>query len=89
MGYSAPFTIIRLIYNNWIDARKAAAGTAYSIQAKGPWIEISYTSSLVDYISENLYLEREDQQLSPAEEGIIKVQYKLENTGNGNAYNVR
>ena len=89
MGYSTPFTLIRLRYNNWVEVRKLSYGTVYSVQAKGPWIEISYTSTLVDYISEDLYLEREDQQLSPAEEGIIKVQYKLENTGNGNAYNVR
>ena len=89
MGYSTPFTIIRIVYKNWIDVPKFSAGIAYPVQAKGPWIEISYTSTLVDYISDDIYLEREYQQLSPAEEGIIKVQYKLENAGNGNAYNVR
>ena len=89
MGSRRPMSLIRLSYDNWIGRRLYAYGTAYTIQAKGAWFDISYSRTLVDYVSDDIYVEREEQELSPAEEGIIKVQFKLENIGNGDAYNVR
>ena len=87
-GLSYPIGGIYLGYIDWINKYKDTGGKYYGITAKGAWIELSYSRTLVDYISDDLYIEKEDQELSPAEEGIIKVQFKLENTGNGEAYNV-
>ena len=87
-GLTYPIGGIYLGYLDWINKFKATGGVYYGVTAKGAWIELSYSRTLVDYISEDNYIEKEDQELSPAEEGIVKVQFKLENTGNGEAYNV-
>ena len=87
-GLTYPIGGIYLGYLDWINKYKDTGGKYYGVTAKGAWIELSYSRTLVDYISEDNYIEKEDQELSPAEEGIVKVQFKLENTGNGEAYNV-
>ena len=89
MGTVSPVSSIKLNYINWIRRKFTANGLYRTIQAKGAWIELSYSRSLVDYISDDIYVERDEQELSPSEEGILKVQFKLENVGNGDAYNVR
>ena len=87
MRTAMPIWIIRLYYSNWLNKGFSAIGEVYPIQAKGAWIDISYSRSLVDYISDDIYIERTEQELSPADEGIMKIQFKLENIGNGDSYN--
>ena len=50
---------------------------------KGAWISLSYGRKLVDKIGEHIYADSPIQELSPDEEGIMQVQFKLQNTGNG------
>ena len=87
-GITYPIYSPLLYYTNWINKPGHMYGQYKAIQIKGAWIDLSYSRSLVDYISEDVYIEKTEQELSPAEEGIIKVQFKLENIGNGDAYNV-
>ena len=78
-----------IYYKNWINRSLYKYGQYRSIQVKGAWIDLTYSRALVEYISEDVYIQKTEQELSPAEEGIIKVQFKLENIGNGDAYNVK
>ena len=87
-GIAYPIYSPLIYYKNWINKGFYKYGQYKAIQIKGAWIDLTYSRSLVDYISDELYIEKTDQELSPAEEGIIKVQFKLENIGNGDAYNV-
>ena len=89
MGPFRPFTYIILNYQDWIGKYLSTMGRGHQIEARGPWISLSYSRVLVDYISDDLYIERENQELSPADEGIIKVKFKLENIGNGDTYGVK
>ena len=87
-GIARPIYSPLLYYNNWINKNCHVYAQPKAVQVKGAWIDLSYSRSLVDYISDEVYIEKTDQELYPDEEGIIKVQFKLENTGNGDAYNV-
>ena len=89
MGPFRPFTYIILSYTDWIGKHSYTMGRGHQIEARGPWLSLSYSRVLVDYISEDLYVDRENQELSPTDEGIIKVKFKLENIGNGDTYGIK
>ena len=41
------------------------------------------------YLGKGDYVVKPDQQLSPDESGTMKVQFKLQNSGNGNSYDTK
>ena len=88
-GNSWPIGSLRVYYNDWINKTKITYGTSPYVTARGPWIVLTYTRKLVDYLGKGKYVDRPDQELSPDDSGTLKVQFKLQNTGNGPSYDTK
>ena len=87
IGSSKPITSLRITYNNWINEPKATWADSPYIQATGPWMTLTYSRKKVDVLANGQYVDSPNQQLSPDESGVMKVQFKLVNNGNENSYN--
>ena len=88
-GYSFPVTNIKDTFNDWTSKVKSSSTTDLNIYAKGPWLELSYTRTLVEDLGNGKYVVKPNQELTQTDEGVMKVQFKLENIGNGNCYNTK
>jgi hypothetical protein len=64
-------------------------GSPPYVTASGAWITMTYSRQLVDYLGKGDYVVKPDQQLSPDESGTMKVQFKIQNSGNGNSYDTK
>ena len=89
LGSSQPITNLKMYFNDWINKIKFNKGLTPYITATGPWIDITYTRRLVEYLGKGQYIDKLDQQLSPDDSGTMKVQFKLTNTGNGPSYDTK
>ena len=85
-GNTRPIYNLKMIYNDWINKTKTSPGTTPFIQGVGPWITLSYSRTLVEYLGKGNYVDKLDQTLSPDESGTMKVQFKIQNTGNEHSY---
>ena len=88
-GYTSPIYSIATIYKDWMLKRKSSSGINPSINAKGAWLVLSYSRTLVEDVGNGKYAIKVNQELSQTDEGIMKVQFKLENRGSGNSYNTK
>ena len=88
-GNTYPIQNLRIYYKDWINKTKLTYGSTPYVTAQGPWIELTYSRRLVDYLGKGRYLDRPIQELSPDESGTMKVQFKLQNTGNGHSYDTK
>ena len=88
-GYSRPIWGLKIKYKDWIDKNKVSTGTTPYIQGVGPWITLSYSRTLVEYLGKGSYLDKVDQTLSPDESGTMKVQFLLLNSGNANTFDTK
>ena len=46
---------------------------------EGPWLTLTYSRKLVQYVSEGVYVDKPDQTLTPVDSGTMKVQFILSN----------
>ena len=76
-------------YSDWINKTKESTGTTPFIQGVGPWITLSYSRTLVEYLGKGNYVDKPDQTLSPDESGTMKVQFKIQNPGNEHSYDTK
>ena len=88
-GGSMPVFFPRLDYKDWSGKGKRNVGNNLISDAFGAWISLSYGRKLVDQIDEHIYADNPIQELSPDDEGIMQVQFKLQNTGNGISYKTK
>ena len=88
-GNMRHITDIKINYNDWIDKPKLATALSPIIQVSGAWLELTYSRTLVDDLGNGNYADKQDQKLYPEDSGIMKVQFKLTNTGNGHSYNTK
>ena len=88
-GYTSDVHDIKIIYNDWALKNKYSYSIDPWILAKGAWIELSYTRTLVEPIGDGKYAIKANQELSQTDEGIMKVQFKLQNVGSGDSYNTK
>ena len=86
-GNTQPINRVYMSYNDWIGKTKEVDGQKPFIEAKGAWITISYTRTLVEQLKDGVYIESANQELSHESEGIMKIHFKLYNSGNGDAFN--
>ena len=86
-GNTQPINKVYMNYNDWIGKTKNVEGQRPFIEAKGAWITISYTRTLVEQLKDGVYIESANQELSHESEGIMKIHFKLYNSGNGDAFN--
>ena len=86
-GYSKPLNSICIFYNDWINKSKFFCDISKYIEAKGPWIILTYSKTLVERLPNGTYIESPNQLLSYTDEGIIRIHFILTNNGNGDAYN--
>ena len=84
-----PISNLGINYHDWIGKYKYKMGTPPSVYASGAWITMTYSRELVDYLGKGNYAVKPDQQLSPDESGTMKVQFKIQNSGNGNSYDTK
>ena len=88
-GYATPLNRIYIKYYDWINKTKSYGSNIPYIQVEGPWLTLSYSRKLVQYVSEGVYVDKPDQTLTPDDSGTMKVQFKLTNSGNGPSYNTK
>ena len=88
-GNTRPINNLKMIYKDWINKTKTSTGTTPYIQGVGPWISLSYSRTLVEYLGKGNYVDKPDQTLSPDESGTMKVQFKIQNTGNEHSYDTK
>ena len=88
-GNSLPITNLKIRYKDWINKDKVSKGITPYIQGVGPWITLSYSRTLVEYLGKGAYLNKVDQTLSPDESGTMQVQFLLINSGNDNTYDTK
>ena len=88
-GYVWPISSLYVTYYDWINKYKYKLGSAPYVVARGAWFTMTYSRVLVDYLGKGNYVEKPDQQLSPDESGTMKVQFKIQNSGNGNSYDTK
>ena len=84
-----PISSLSVNYNDWINKYKYKMGSPPYVTASGAWITMTYSRQLVDYLGKGDYVVKPDQQLSPDESGTMKVQFKIQNSGNGNSYDTK
>ena len=88
-GSTRPINNLKMIYKDWINKNKTSTGTTPFIQGVGPWITLTYSRKLVEYLGKRNYVDKPDQTLSPDESGTMKVQFKIQNTGNEHSYDTK
>ena len=88
-GYTTPMTRIVMKYSDWTNKTKNYWSNNPYFQVEGPWLTLTYSRKLVEYISDGVYLDKVDQTLTPEDSGTMKVQFKLTNSGNGPSYNTK
>ena len=74
-GNSKPIINLKMRYKDWINKNKISLGTTPYIQGVGPWITLTYSRILVEYLGKGNYVDKADQTLSPDESGTMKVQF--------------
>ena len=85
-GLQYPINNVKLDYLKWNKKPKDALGDRPFIYGSGPWIEMTYARTLVEFL-DGKYQPREIQEISHEEEGVMRVNFKLTNIGNGNSKN--
>ena len=86
-GYAKPLQSICIFYTDWINKNKFFCDISKYIEARGAWIILTYSKTLVERLPNGTYIESPNQLLSHTEEGIIRIHFILTNNGNGDAYN--
>jgi hypothetical protein len=86
-GYSKPLKSICIFYNDLINKIKFFCDISKYIEARGAWIILTYSKTLVERLHNGTYIESPIQFLSHTDEGIIRIHFILTNNGNGDAYN--
>ena len=86
-GYAKPLNSICIFYNDWINKTKFFCDISKYIEARGAWIILTYSKTLVERLPNGTFIESPNQLLSHTEEGIIRIHFILTNNGNGDAYN--
>ena len=86
-GTTYPIDNVRMKYKQWNGKDKQDKGSRPFIYGTGPWIVLSYTRTLVDKISDGVYIEKANQELYHDDEGIMRVDFTISNIGNGDSYN--
>ena len=88
-GDYRPINNINIVYNDWNNKTKTSNCRVLFVYVRGPWLELTYSTKLVEYLGNGNYVDKEDQTLSPEDSGTMKVQFKLTNIGNGHTYNTK
>ena len=85
-GQQYPINNVRLDYLKWNGKPKDALGERPFIYGSGPWVEMTYSRTLMDFVN-GTYYKKENQEISHEDEGYMRVNFKLTNIGNGDSKN--
>ena len=85
-GTSYPISGVRMNYKKWNDKPKSADGEKPFIYGEGPWLVLSYKRVLVEKLPNGDYVEKANQDLLYENEGYMRVDFTLKNTGNKDTY---
>ena len=89
IGGSIPVCWIRMNYKDWSNKTKTNYGKDQIVSANGAWIALSYARKLMDEIGEHIYTDSPNQELTHEDDGIMQIQFKLQNKGNNIAYKTK
>ena len=85
-GQSYPINNVKMGYKQWNNKTKSSNGQRPFIYGEGPWITLSYTRTLVEKQSNGEYVEKTNQDLLYEEEGDMRVDFTLRNSGNKDTF---
>ena len=88
-GKTTPIDNVKMNYKQWNGKSKSSSGEKPFIEAKGAWISLSYSRTLVDRLGDGKYVKRENQELFHDDEGYMMIQFNLYNKGNEDSFNTR
>ena len=73
-------------YKQWNGKIKESEGSKPFIYGEGAWIVLSYSRTLVEQLPDGTYVEKTNQDLYHEDDGIMRVDFKISNIGNGDSY---
>ena len=85
-GQTYPIENVKMKYKQWNGKKKESEGSRPFIYGNGAWIVLSYSRTLVDQLPDGTYVEKENQDLYHEDDGIMRVDFKISNIGNGDSF---
>ena len=86
-GTSNPIDSVTMKYKQWNGKEKESLGNKPFIYGNGAWIVLSYSRTLLEQLPNGEYIKKENQELYHEDDGIMRVDFLIQNIGNGDSYN--